>query len=191
MTRPSMMVIAAALGVAFAGPAAAQDEGHTIAPQSGQLAPECLSGAQAALAAFDALGARLEAARQTNAPAAMRQALEDVQARVSSLRLHLAPCMPTASTKPGAAPTPHGAPESQAAPMSGMGHSTMPGMSGGAVNPPAAAQAEAVDPVCGMKVADPKAAPSASHNGQTYYFCSLGDRSKFLGNPDAYARPKP
>jgi len=48
---------------------------------------------------------------------------------------------------------------------------------------PAAAPAEAVDPVCGMTVAVAPDAVSAEHDGTTYYFCCPGCRSRFLADP--------
>lgn len=50
-----------------------------------------------------------------------------------------------------------------------------------------AAAAQAVDPVCGMKV-DPKTAPSSTHAGKTYYFCSKDDKAKFDKSPAAYLK---
>jgi YHS domain-containing protein len=47
---------------------------------------------------------------------------------------------------------------------------------------PAANAAKVVDPVCGMKV-DPKTAPTSTHAGKTYYFCSKEDKAKFDKNP--------
>ncbi len=41
----------------------------------------------------------------------------------------------------------------------------------------------AIDPVCGMTVDEKSAAGSASHAGQTYYFCSTRCLSKFQINP--------
>jgi len=48
---------------------------------------------------------------------------------------------------------------------------------------------EATDPVCGLKV-DPASAPSARHNGQTYYFCSEQHQRSFQKDPVKYL-PKP
>lgn len=42
-----------------------------------------------------------------------------------------------------------------------------------------------VDPVCGMSV-DPAHAPSASHGGTTYRFCSDGCRQAFARDPERY-----
>ena len=42
------------------------------------------------------------------------------------------------------------------------------------------------DPVCGMTVDPEKAAGSLEHNGQTYFFCSLGCREKFRANPESF-----
>ena len=44
-----------------------------------------------------------------------------------------------------------------------------------------------IDPVCGMKVDDQKAAGQSTHEGKTYYFCSQGCKSKFEKNPKQYA----
>jgi Cu+-exporting ATPase len=41
------------------------------------------------------------------------------------------------------------------------------------------------DPVCGMTV-DIESAASASHRGETYYFCREGCRDKFLADPEHY-----
>jgi Cu+-exporting ATPase len=50
----------------------------------------------------------------------------------------------------------------------------------------AAPGADAVDPVCGMRV-DPHAAPHRhAHLGRSYYFCSDRCRSKFAGDPVKY-----
>ena len=45
-----------------------------------------------------------------------------------------------------------------------------------------------VDPVCGMKVDDPKTAPTSVHAGKTYYFCSKADKAKFDKAPGAYLK---
>ena len=43
------------------------------------------------------------------------------------------------------------------------------------------------DPICGMKVDDQKAAAQSSYQGNTYYFCSQGCKTKFDQNPQQYA----
>jgi Cu+-exporting ATPase len=43
------------------------------------------------------------------------------------------------------------------------------------------------DVVCGMQVDSDKAAGKSDYNGKTYYFCSLGCKKKFDGNPGQYA----
>jgi len=56
---------------------------------------------------------------------------------------------------------------------------------------PARSEAGARDPVCGMTV-DPAATPHhAKHDGETYYFCSAGCRTKFLADPGRYLHPAP
>lgn len=44
----------------------------------------------------------------------------------------------------------------------------------------------ATDPVCGMTVEEKKAAATAVHQGQTYYFCALACKETFLKNPQQY-----
>ena len=49
-----------------------------------------------------------------------------------------------------------------------------------------ASAAEAVDPVCGLKV-DRASAPQATYQGQTYYFCSEQHRQSFTKDSAKYA----
>ncbi len=50
----------------------------------------------------------------------------------------------------------------------------------------APAAGSVLDPVCGMTV-DPKTAKQkAEHDGETYYFCSAGCKTKFTADPDKY-----
>lgn len=48
---------------------------------------------------------------------------------------------------------------------------------------------KARDPVCGLMV-DKNPELSASHKGETYYFCSRADMEEFKKNPDKYAKKK-
>ena len=43
------------------------------------------------------------------------------------------------------------------------------------------------DPVCGMQVDEQNAAGQSDYQGQTYYFCNQGCKSKFDQSPDQYA----
>ena len=55
----------------------------------------------------------------------------------------------------------------------------------------AAAAAHTVkDPVCGMDVDPHETAHRASHDGQPYYFCSAGCRTKFIADPERYLKPE-
>jgi P-type Cu+ transporter len=54
----------------------------------------------------------------------------------------------------------------------------------------AAAEAPAVDPVCGMQVDPARAAGKAEHDGRTYYFCSQRCEQKFRQNPEQYIKNK-
>ena len=51
---------------------------------------------------------------------------------------------------------------------------------------PAAAPSAGRDPVCGMTLADPDAAPSASFGGEVYRFCSAHCRARFEHAPERY-----
>ena len=42
------------------------------------------------------------------------------------------------------------------------------------------------DPVCGMTVDPATAAGSYEHQGQTYYFCSIGCLEDFRDDPESY-----
>jgi len=44
----------------------------------------------------------------------------------------------------------------------------------------------AIDPVCGMEVDERSATDKATHQGQTYYFCSTDCNDEFLADPDEY-----
>ncbi len=61
---------------------------------------------------------------------------------------------------------------------------TPPGATGGA-----AMTATARDPVCGMTVDPDTTAHRATHDGQDYFFCSAGCRSKFVAAPARYLAP--
>src|SRR5262245_28943298 len=55
---------------------------------------------------------------------------------------------------------------------------------------PTLGAAQALDPVCGMTV-DPATTPHRhSHQGETYYFCSGGCRTKFAADPAKYLSGK-
>jgi Cu+-exporting ATPase len=43
-----------------------------------------------------------------------------------------------------------------------------------------------IDPVCGMTVDPEQAVTTADYEGKTYYFCSVGCRDKFVGDPEKY-----
>lgn len=44
----------------------------------------------------------------------------------------------------------------------------------------------AKDPVCGMQVAEDKAAATTVYQGQTYYFCAAGCKTAFEQDPAKY-----
>jgi Cu+-exporting ATPase len=54
---------------------------------------------------------------------------------------------------------------------------------------PAATEATAIDPVCGMTVQPATAAGSYEYQGKTYYFCATSCLTKFLTDPIHYLTP--
>jgi Cu+-exporting ATPase len=52
------------------------------------------------------------------------------------------------------------------------------------------AESQAKDPVCGMSVTIAGAKHTFDHQGQTYYFCCNGCRTKFAADPQKYLAPK-
>ncbi|MFL5799412.1 MAG: XdhC family protein [Actinomycetota bacterium] len=54
-------------------------------------------------------------------------------------------------------------------------------------DPAAEARHEKIDPVCGMTVDVATARNLATHEGRTYYFCSVGCRATFEADPAPYA----
>jgi YHS domain-containing protein len=44
----------------------------------------------------------------------------------------------------------------------------------------------AVDPVCGMKVEEAKAAALSEYKGKKYYFCAISCKKAFDQNPEKY-----
>jgi len=46
----------------------------------------------------------------------------------------------------------------------------------------------ATDPVCGMTVDTTDAANTATHDGQTYFFCCSGCREQFVAEPARFLR---
>lgn len=42
------------------------------------------------------------------------------------------------------------------------------------------------DPVCGMEIESESAAATVEHDGKTYYFCSMGCKTKFEREPARY-----
>ena len=48
-----------------------------------------------------------------------------------------------------------------------------------------------VDPVCGMSVEPATAAAAWEHDGQTYYFCSVGCMERFRQDPDRFLSMDP
>jgi xanthine dehydrogenase accessory factor len=56
------------------------------------------------------------------------------------------------------------------------------------VAPPAALAGFAVDPVCGMTVDTADAAHTATHDGQTYFFCCSGCQEQFGADPARFLR---
>lgn len=180
MSNALRSVLAGAL-LLWGTPVAAQHEGHTTAgaPQPAAVSPEqvtaCVQSQQRVMALVDAASQRIEIARQTNETAAMRNAVDEIQATLSAVRSQLASCAQLTAATPAA--DPHA------------GH-VMPSASN--IQPsPTAAQADLIKaPGCQADV-DPKTSPQASHEGRIYYFCSESDRQRFVADPARYLQAAP
>jgi len=48
-----------------------------------------------------------------------------------------------------------------------------------------------IDPVCGMSVDAETAAAAWEHDGQTYYFCSVGCMERFREDPEHFLSMDP
>lgn len=177
--RSRVAIVAAFLaGLGAATAAFAQHEGHQmLAAPAGMGA--CAEHSRASLEIIDRAQRRLEESRQTNSPARMRSAMDDLQRALAELRTHQSLCVSAAAAeaKPTAGPMPGPSPG-----METMDHSKMPGMPG--MPPP---QAKTKDPIC-FKDVDSKGAEKATYQGKTYYFCSRADREKFLSDPAPYVK---
>jgi len=219
-------VVIGALAVAPAASMAAQQEGTPGVQQGApgvnpRLVAACVQSQQQVMAAADAANRRLELARQTNQPAAMRAAMDDLQSVLSSMRTQLTSCaelqavaapaahdmanMPgmanmPASPAPAADPhaghvTPNAAPAAAPAQAKPAAPRSQPQA---AVNPSAAAPKmvmvmTATDPAK-LKCStkiDANTAPKTTYKSKTYYFCSEKDRTEFLTNPDMSLSMRP
>ena len=196
------------------GVAMAQHEAHqAAAPQASAEESQCTRVQPVVEKIITAGMTRLESARQSNSPAEMRAAVDQLEAAFRDIRAQLAPCSAAAAaadphaghTMPGM-PQPPGAP----APAAPMDHSKMPMGGTPATKPGAAAGAKpaapttpmdhskmsmggerkpgkVMDPVNGLMV-DPATAPKTTHQGQTYYFSSEQTLKEFLQNPAKFAK---
>ena len=106
--RPGWLGVASAAAVftlaAGAAVAAAQHAGHS-APAQPKPAPvglgDCGSRVEESLRAVDVASRRIEEARQTNNPAKMRAAVEQLQRDLDEIRVRLSPKPPvTGATTP-------------------------------------------------------------------------------------------
>ena len=44
----------------------------------------------------------------------------------------------------------------------------------------------AIDPICGMKVEEKKAAATYEYKGKTYYFCAVACKERFSQSPEKF-----
>ena len=155
-----------AVAVILAAPSiarAAQQAGHNMPgmaqqPAASAAAGECMQAQPRVTQTIDAANARLDVARQTNSPAAMRAALDDLQGALGSLRAQLAPCASAPAVAPAGGHTGHampGMPNVQQSPATQPG---TPVMQPGTTQPaPGAVKPNAPAPAGGAPAADPHA----------------------------------
>ncbi len=171
---------------------------------------ECMAAqSKVAVTAMAAQG-RLELARQTNEPAAMRAALDEALIALGALLSATEPCRLSApmagmdhaamtAQEPGAPVSPR----PQTDPHAGHAPATAPAAKPSARPAPKAADphaGHAVTPAASAKVADdpkklvcspaidPDNAPTTTYKGKAYYFCSAAERLRFITNPEAYLK---
>ncbi|MGH9367130.1 MAG: YHS domain-containing protein, partial [Thermoanaerobaculia bacterium] len=178
--------------------AIAQHAGHSGAPPEAE-GGTCAEHARQSLQIIDRINRRLEEARQSNNPARMRAAMDDLQAALGELKTHQSLSIGATASKeaPPEWTTPGSGQGAPAMDHSKMGHE-MGAPAKGAAPPPKTAtphdstkapapQGKLVDPVCGMSV-EPKPELQVSYGGKTYYFCSTEDKEKFLREPGKYVK---
>ncbi|HLG54258.1 MAG TPA: FixH family protein [Vicinamibacterales bacterium] len=95
--------------VVSALPAWAQHEGHTtpaapVATVNQQQVAACVQSQQQVMTLVEAGNRRLEMARQTNDPVALRTAVDDFQATLSAVRTQLGSCVELAAAMPATDP---------------------------------------------------------------------------------------
>ena len=182
--------------------AQAQDRPTNVMPGAAE-AGECAQAQLVVDKLLDAAGARLEAARQSNSPAAMRAAIEDLQSAMRDMRVQLAPCAKLAeSADPHAAHAMPGMPPSSAgtapAPGAPMDHSKMPmGTTPGAKPPASPGAKPPVAPAAPMDHSKmpmgtaPGAKPPASSSAKPPAAPAPMDHSKMPMGSGAATRPAP
>lgn len=129
---------------------AAQHEGMPGMQQNAQgatpqLVAACVQSQQQVMAAADAANRRLEIARQTNQPAALRAAMDDLQSVLSAMKTQLAPCAEM---------------QAAAVPAAGQGHDTANMAGGNSANVPASS-APVSDPHAGHVMPNEATSPAA------------------------------
>ena len=123
----------------------AQDRPTNVMPGAAE-AGACAQAQPVVDQLLAAASARLEAARQSNSPAAMRSAIEDLQGAMRDVRVQLAPCAKLAEsadphaghTMPGMPMAPSAQPRITAPAPAPMDHSKMPMGTAPGAKPPAA-----------------------------------------------------
>ena len=157
-------LVAAAAFIAVASFALA----HDGAKKSGMDDMACGTHHSAAMKASEDVSTHLAEAKRAGTISEMRTHVEAAEKAMNEMKAQISACM-------------EGMHE-----MHGEGMHKMHGDKMGAGSSTAA---KLVDPVCGMEV-DKATATTATYKGQTYYFCSEDDKSKFLKNPEQYTAKK-
>lgn len=136
----------------------------TAQPVAQAVVTECAQAHSMAERTIDMTGRRLEAARQANSPAAMRAAIDEMQAALRQLRTEIAPCARLQSVAPADPHAAHVMPGTAQAPIAAAGAPvTRPGSTAPVPAPAAAAPAAPMDhskmPMVGnARVGKPEAA---------------------------------
>lgn len=110
MTAIVMRHALAAALILYAAPVLAQTGGHTMpgsqqpAAPAGEQVSACVQSQQQVSGLIETASRRLDLARQTNDPAAMRGAMDDLQATLSMVKTQLSSCAQLAASAPAVDP---------------------------------------------------------------------------------------
>ena len=161
--RRIILHLAAVLALVAATPAAQQPAATAAGPahphELSDFAAASLGQCQLALASVDDMASLIDESRRASDAARSRAPLDAATRAVTEVRLHLASCIDTLKL--------------------------IPQTPGRRILRFTTTTATLLDVLCGVTMA-PGAVPTATHNGQEYFFCSAADRDDFQKDPPRF-----